>query len=486
MTNPGTSEQFDVVVIGAGPAGENAADYAHQGGLSVALVEAELVGGECSFWACMPSKALLKPVELLAAARAMPGFDAPASLDVPAVLAWRDSIVHEHDDSSQVDWAGGAGIQVVRGRGRLAGPRAVTVEAADGATRVLRARRAVVLATGTSAAVPPVPGLREARPWTSRDVTNLHEVPRRVAVLGGGVVGSESACWLRGLGAEHVTMLVRGDRLLAGAEPFAGDLLAKRFAETGVDVRLRTGLREVRRDGIRTTEEGRIRGGELTLVLDDGSELHVDELVVAAGRTPRSEDLGLESVGLPAGGYVDVDDSLTVRGVDGEWLYAVGDVNGRSPLTHMGKYQARVCGDVIAARAREESLDAGRYRASADAAQVPQVTFTDPQVGSVGLTRSQALEAGVRVCVLDYDIGWVAGATVARPGYAGQARLVIDTATETVVGATFVGPEVAELLHSATVAVVGRVPLDVLWHAVPSYPTISEVWLRLLEAWRAR
>jgi len=478
---------FDVIVVGGGPPGENAASYAGQGGLSTAIVESELVGGECSYWACMPSKALLRPLEALALARAVPGAAqaVTSGVDVAAVLGRRDTFTHSHDDSSQVAWAKGEGIDVVRGRGRLAGPRTVVVETPDGQTRTLVARHAVVLATGTAAAVPPIPGLREATPWTSRDVTNLHEVPRRIAVLGAGVVACESAQWLRGLGAEEVTLLERAPGILVTMEPFAGELVDRRFAEQGITVRCGHAVARVRRGPVTRTEEGYPRGAEVTVVLDDG-ELVADEILVAAGRTPRTEDLGLETVGLTPGRYVETDDHMTVRGVDGDWLYAVGDVTGRALLTHMGKYQARVAGDVIAARARGEALDALRFSASSDARMVPQVTFTDPQVASVGLTEAAARQAGMAVETVEFDQASVAGSALLRDGYLGRAKLVIDPAASVVVGATFVGSEVAELLHSATVAVVGRVPLDVLWHAVPSYPTQSEVWLRLLEAWRAR
>jgi pyruvate/2-oxoglutarate dehydrogenase complex dihydrolipoamide dehydrogenase (E3) component len=479
------SDTYDVVVIGAGPPGEIAAQYAGQDGLSTVLVERDLLGGECSYWACMPSKALLRPLEVLQAARAMPGVSPGPDVDVAAVLARRDAFTHAHSACELSSWATGAGIDVVRGHGRLAGERTVEVEQRDGTIRRLTARHAVVVATGTTAAVPSVRGMRDAQPWTSRDATNLQEVPRRVVIVGGGTVAVEAASWLRGLGAESVTVLVRGERLLGKAEPFAGRLLGERFAAMGVDVRLGANAAEIRRDPPLTTDEGRCRGTEVAVVLDGGEELVADELLVATGRRPTTDDLGLDRVGLAAGTYLDTDDRLTVKGVDGEWLYAVGDVTGRALLTHMGKYQARVCGDVIAARAAGRPLDGPRFTAGAEPGAVPQVTFTDPQVAAVGLTEAQAREQGRRVRVLDVDLASVAGASLLRDGYAGQARLVVDEDSATVLGATFVGSEVAELLHAATVAVVGRVPLETLWHAVPSYPTVSEAWLRLLEVWRS-
>jgi dihydrolipoamide dehydrogenase len=317
-------------------------------------------------------------------------------------------------------------------------------------------------------------------------VTNLHEVPRRVLVIGGGVVACEAVTWLRGLGAEEVTVVEAAPRLLGRNEPFAGDLIAERFRADGVAVHLATTIERVSRPDARDTGEGHLHGGAARLTLGNGTEVTADEIVVATGRIPNSHDLGLDSVGVDTdeAGYLDVDDHFNVAGQD--WLYAVGDLCGRALLTHMGKYQARIVGDVIAARAAGRPLDGAGYRDIADHGAVPQVTFTDPEVGSVGRTFEQARRDGIDVEVVEGDLASVAGAALLRDDYVGRANLVVDRATDTLVGATFVGSGIAELVHSATIAIVGKVPVDLLWHAVPSYPTVSEIWLRLLEALRAQ
>jgi pyruvate/2-oxoglutarate dehydrogenase complex dihydrolipoamide dehydrogenase (E3) component len=451
------------------------------------IVEQELLGGECSYWACMPSKALLRPVELLDTGRNLPGVKealAGRPIDAPAVLARRDAFVKHHHDESQVKWATREGIDVVRGRGRLVGERTVEVTDGSGSTRTITARSAVVLATGTRAAIPPVEGLREAFPWTSRDVTNLQDIPGRIVVIGGGVVACEAVTWLRGLGAEEVTIIEAAPRLLGRNEPFAGEIVADQFRAQGVSVRLGATVERVARKDAENSGEGRLHGGPVRVRLADGTEIEADEIVVATGRIPNSDDLGLERVGVHPNraGFLDVDDHFAVPGES--WLYAIGDLCGRALLTHMGKYQARIVGDVIAARAAGRPLDGNRFRDLADHGAVPQVTFTDPEVGSVGRTLDQARADGLDVESVEYDLASIAGAALLRDGYVGRANLVIDKATDTVAGATFVGSGIAELVHSATVAIIGRVPVDLLWHAVPSYPTVSEIWLRLLETLR--
>jgi dihydrolipoamide dehydrogenase len=486
---------YDVVVLGAGAVGENVADRAGRGGLSVVVVESELVGGECSYWACMPSKALLRPGGVLDAARSVPGAAAAVQggLDVPAVLARRDSMTSDWDDSGQVRWLQRTGIDLLRGTARFTGPRRLEVLDAAGATTALVARRAVVVATGSEPVVPDVPGLGGVNPWTSREATSAERVPASLAVIGGGVVATEMATAYADLGS-RVTVLVRGDRLLPSAEPFAGEAVAASLVARGVDLRFGTRVERVTRD-----DDG------VRLDVSDGGPVRAEEVLVATGRRPRTADLGLETLGLEPGTALEVDDSLRVTAVDDGWLYATGDVTGRVATTHQGKYDARVAGDVIAARfpadaaAGEGTADDAatvgtpddarrpapwsRWHATADREAVPQVVFTRPEVASVGLTEARAREAGYPVRVVTYAIGDVAGASLAAEDYDGTAAIVVDTDREVILGATFVGPDVAEMLHAATIAVVGEVPLGRLWHAVPAYPTVSEVWLRLLEGY---
>ncbi|WP_340374312.1 NAD(P)/FAD-dependent oxidoreductase [Streptomyces sp. SS7] len=462
---------YDVVVLGAGPVGENVADRTRAAGLTTAVVENELIGGECSYWACMPSKALLRPVIARADARRLPGLRQAVQgpLDADAVLARRNWFTGDWTDDGQADWLAGIGADLYRGHGRLAGPRAVTV-----GDRTLTARHAVVVSTGTRAVLPPLPGLAEVRPWTSREATGSQTVPGRLVVVGGGVVATEMATAYQALGSE-VTVLVRGKGLLNRMEPFAGELVAEALTEAGADVRTGTSVESVTRVD-----------GTVTVVTGTGDRIEADEILFATGRAPRTDDIGLDTVGLEPGSWLTVDDSLRVTGTD--WLYATGDVNRRALLTHQGKYQARIAGAAIAARAAGTLLDGvepwSAHAATADHETVPQVVFTDPEAAAVGLSLAEAEQAGYRVRAVDVDMSSVAGAGLYGEGYKGRARMVVDLEEEILRGVTFVGPGVGELIHSATVAVAGRVPVSRLWHAVPSYPTLSEIWLRLLEAFR--
>ncbi len=452
-------ETFDVVVVGGGPAGEVAAGRLADAGLEVALVEDDLVGGECSFYACMPSKALLRPEEALNEVRRVTGAAEAVTgeLDVGAVLRRRDEIIHDLDDSSQLPWLEDRDIKLYRGFGVLAGEKRVDV-----AGHELEARTAVILAGGTRAAIPPIEGLGDAQPWTNREATTAKEIPATVVILGGGVFGTELTQAYCSLGAK--VTLIEGERhLLPNEEVFACEQVTDSLVEQGVDVRTGRKAEKVERAGER-----------FRVTADDGSTADADVVVAALGRTPRTEELGLETVGLEGGGYIEVDENMQVPGHD--WLYAIGDVNGRILLTHMGKYQARLaCEHLLGNPSAAEH--------GADGKRAPSVTFTEPQVASVGHTEKTAREAGLDVHVLDVGTSANAGGSFYGHGAPGTSRLLVDKETDLIVGATITGSEVADFLHAATIAIVGEVPMGRLWHATPSFPTRSEIWLNLMAKW---
>jgi pyruvate/2-oxoglutarate dehydrogenase complex dihydrolipoamide dehydrogenase (E3) component len=451
--------EHDVIVIGAGPAGEVCAGRAAQEGLDVALVERELVGGECAYWACMPSKALLRPAQLLAEVQRVPGAreTVTRALDPAIVLSRRDEVIHDLDDASQLPWMRDREIKLYRGHARLEGERKVRV-----GDEVLEARSAVVVAVGSGAAIPPVAGLRQIAAWTNRQATTAMAVPERLTVLGGGAVGCELAQAWASLGAA-VTLVEAESTLLPGEEPFAGVQLAAALRDHGVDVKL----------GAQATEARRPDGGAFTLTLSEGETITSDELLVAVGRTPHTGDLGLDTVGLEPGAPIEVDDHMRVG--DRDWLYAIGDVNGRAQLTQAAKYQAMIA--VANISQREATADW-------DGPLTPRVVFTDPQIAAVGRTLREALDAGIAARAVDADLGRTPGASFIGKGAPSACRIVVDERREILIGATFTGPEVAESLHAATIAIVGEVPLTRLVHAMPPFPTRSEVWLRLLEPWK--
>jgi pyruvate/2-oxoglutarate dehydrogenase complex dihydrolipoamide dehydrogenase (E3) component len=463
------ADEFDVVVIGAGPPGENAAGRAVDNGLTAAIVEERLAGGECSFYGCIPSKTLIRPGDVIAAARRAPGAAEAVTgrVDVEAAFAQRDYMTNNWTDAGDLTWFEGKGIAFHRGHGRLAGERTVEVEGPDGAVTRLTARTAVVVSCGTSAAVPPIEGLGEAAPWTNIEATSAKQLPRTLLVLGGGPIGAELAQAFKRLGSEEVTVIEGGPRLLAREEPFAGEQLQAAFEAEGITVVTGAHMTSVRREA---------PDRPVTAVLDDGREFTGEEILVAVGRRPRTGDIGLDTVGLQdlAGKFLEVDEKLRVKGASGSWLYAVGDVNGLALLTHMGKYQGQLFGDVVAGKDAHDIADHDR---------IPRVTFTDPQVAAVGLTEEQARAKGLDVRVVTYDIGNVSGSYTRGNGIKGTCNMVVDESRRVIIGATFTGPDVQEIVHAATIAVVGEVSLDTLWHAVPSFPTMSEVWLRFLEGY---
>lgn len=475
---------FDVVVIGAGPTGENVADYAVKGGLSAAIVESYLVGGECSYVACIPSKVLLRSSAAVEAARRVDGAKQAitGTLDAKAVLARRTYFTNSWHDDGQVEWLKNESITLFRGRGRLAGERMVDVHAPDGSVTRLSARHAVAICTGTNPMLPPIPGLAEASPWTNREATRADRIPPRLVVLGGGPVGCELGQAFHSLGSKQVTLLDRAERLLSHFEPCASETIAAALGKLGISVHTSANTTRVERKSPSAPVQVWFEGNHTT-----PGHIEADEILVATGRVPNTKDIGLERVGLAPGDWIEVDDTCCVKNVAGGWLYAAGDVNHRSLLTHMGKYQARACGDAIVARAKGQLKGAPqpwtRFAATADHSAVPQVVFTDPEAAAVGITESQARQAGLLVRAVEYGIGHVSGAEIVADGYQGHAKIVVDEDRRVIVGATLVGQDVGELIHAFTVAVAGEVPLDRLWHAVPCFPTMSEIWLRLLESY---
>jgi pyruvate/2-oxoglutarate dehydrogenase complex dihydrolipoamide dehydrogenase (E3) component len=457
-----TQKSYDAIVLGAGPAGEVVAGQLAGAGWKVAIVEKDLVGGECSYYACMPSKALLRPADVLAEAKRIPGVPIAddAELEPAAVLARRDEANHHEDDSAQLPWLEERKIDLLRGAGRFVGDGRIKVGDDE-----LVASRAVVVATGSGAAMPPIDGLDSVRAWNNRDATTSEQVPASMVVLGGGPVGSELSQAWASLGTK-VTLVDAAPHLLGREEPFAGEEVAAALrGRFGVDVRL-------------GAEVESVRPGDAGVIVElkDGGSVEAEEILVAVGRKPHTDDIGLDRVGVEPDehGFLEVDDRMRVAGSDR--LFAIGDVNGRALFTHVGKYQAWIV---------TQNLLGHEVEAAAEAIGSPRVTFTDPQVAAVGKTVAQAEDAGIDVQVVEVPTDGSPGASFQGKGTGGKSRLVVDKAKDTIVGATFTGFETADFLQAATIAIVAEIPLSTLRHAIPAYPTRSEVWLKLIEKWEA-
>jgi pyruvate/2-oxoglutarate dehydrogenase complex dihydrolipoamide dehydrogenase (E3) component len=438
----GMADRFDVVVLGAGPAGEVAVNTLLKARCSVALLEPELIGGECTNWGCIPSKTLLRPPEIKGESAHAPGVPVP-ELDYPPLARYRDYMVSSHDDSGAVARYAERGVTVLKQAGRLAGPGRVEV-----GERVLEAD-AVLVATGAEPVVPPLPGLREAGFWTNREVVSLDEIPGSVVFIGGGVVAVELAQFLTRFGC-RVTIVQGPPRLADREEPRIGELLGEILEGDGIELRLG-----------RRAESVRVDGGARVVSLDDGSEVRADELVVAVGRRPRTDGIGLETVGIePGRGGVQVDERC--RATDGVW--AAGDVTGVAMFTHVGKYQARIaCADILGRPAKAD------YRA------VPRVIFTDPEVASVGLTETAAKEQGIDAVSATIDLAKsVSRAATYQQDPRGAFGVVVDAERRVLVGAWAVAPLAGEWIHQAVLAIRAGITLDVLEDTIAQFPTFSE------------
>jgi dihydrolipoamide dehydrogenase len=427
------------------------------------MIERDKVGGECPYWGCMPSKALLRPGQAVAEVERLPGAAEMLTgpFDVDAALARRDEVVRHLDDTSHSERIEKRGVEIVRGHGRLDGERRVVVELNDGGTRTLVASKGVIIAPGSRAAMPPIDGLVDAGVWTNREATLADHAPPRLAVIGGGVIAVELAQAFASFGSQ-VTIVEAAERILAREEPEASRLVRDALVRMGISVRC----------GVRVQRVERVGDGTARLIVEDGPDVEADEVLVATGRVANVEELGLETLGIEPGraGMIETTDCMQVS--DFDWLFCVGDANGRAQFTHTAVYQAKV--------AARNALGLETHCVE-DEFAAPRVVYTEPNLCAVGYTLASAEEAGLRVRAFDRDPQQVAGGSFYGRGTEGLARIVVDLDRACIVGATFVGSDIAELLHSATIAIIGQVPLARLIHCVAPFPTRSEVWTRLVE-----
>ena len=493
MELPENELVFDAIVIGSGPAGRSVSADLVKNGLSVALIEAELVGGDCAYWACVPSKALLRPQEALNEAKHIEGASEAINgnaVNSESVFKRRDKFVENWDDTNFSRSLEQTGIKVTHGHGELAGQKRVRVKSSSSDKSGqqqqqeywLTARHAVILATGSRAAFPSeIAGLVDSKPWNSRNATGAHKAPESLAIFGMGAVACEMATTMASLGTKEITIIGRDDRLLNKYEPFVGERLGQVFENRGIKVLTKRNIRRINR----TTNNGDSKSEPFEILLDDNSKVTTAQFLVATGREPNTNSLGLETIGLQSGRWLDVDDTCLVKGVEGEWLYAVGDISRRALLTHVGKYQGRVCAaSIISRAAKKNPSPASLPLATSDHDAVPQVVFTDPEVATVGLTESEARKKGFKnLRVIDRDMDGIPGAALHTDGYSGHARIIVDQDRRVIIGSTFIGPQVGDLLHAATIAIVGKVPMTTLRHAIPCFPTVNEVWLDLLDSY---